>query len=492
MTRHLTVVGAAPDTPHPADIADEYLPARRADTTDPRTPPHDESAEIAVLGACLLDADAVREARAVVAPDDCYREGHRHLLAAVYAVADAGEVPDPLTVRAALERAGTLDAAGGRDYLDWLMDAVPTAANVKYHAKIVRDRAAQRRLGAELQRIAANAWEPGADPQAIAAAGVQALLPQAAAARAGFVPLKSVLWDAMETIEARAKGERRDVVSLGIPELDGEPVEGAEAGDLVTLLLVSGHGKTALALSMMRWAAEAGTECAIVSAEMPAKQIANRILSGYSGISFGRLRRGRLYDSEWPALTVAASRVAALPCHVDDTALPALRDVRAKIMALKAAHPGLALVFVDYVQLLSANEKQRTLEIEQVTYGLKGLAKQCGVVVVQLAQPDGKDIDRRGTDNKMPQLADIAWSQAIRNASDLVVCGYRPGKYDKMEEDDRMLLSVQKSRASGDHEFWLHWTGPSMLCWSPQQPAPYLTSGPAPVRSAHPDVRGAA
>lgn len=460
---------------HPDDMPDAGYPDGEAQDT--RIPPHDLTAEQCVLGAMLLDHDACRKAARIVTPDDFYRAGHQQIATAMASVLDRGETLDPVTLRAQLESNETLDAAGGWEYIGWLMDAVPTTANVEYHAKIVARTASQRRMGAELQRLAAAAWAPGADVESVAVEAVSAMLPTASGGKSGrsrpYVPLEHLVWDAMQTIEDRHRGVHVDLVSLGLPELDREPVEGVEVGDLVTLLLVSGHGKTALALSMMRWASEAGTACGFVSAEMPGRQLVNRMLSGYSGIPFGRLRKGRLYDSEWPRLANAAAAVAALPCHVDDTPLPALRDIRAKTLALKAAHPAIRLVFVDYIQLLSGGGKQRTLEIEDATYGLKSLAKEAGIVVVQLAQPDGKDIDRRGADNKMPQLADIAWSQAIRNASDLVVCGYRPGRYDPMREDDCLLMEVPKSRASGHHEFRLRWHGPTMLAWSPTQPAPW-------------------
>lgn len=478
MSRILHLPPGRPDTPTAADLAP--MPAG--------APPHNPDAEVAVLGACLLDADAVRAIRTTLAPADLYRDGHRHLLAAIYAVADRGEVPDPVTVGAALEAAGTLEQAGGRDFLGWLLDAVPTAANVAYHAKLVQDAARRRSLGTTLAQYAAAAWEPGVDVSELAAEAVQRILPAATTAAArGFVDGRALVWDAMEEIERRRNGERGQIVPLGFPELDEAPVHGVEVGDLVTLLLVSGHGKTALQLSMGRWAGERGIAWAFVSAEMAGRQLVNRLLAGYSGIDFGRLRKGIVYGSEQAALAEAAVKVAALPFHVDDTPCPTLRDVQVRVRALKAANPALRLVFVDYIQLLRSDAEMRASQIAEATNGLKALARECGVVVVQAAQPDARQVDRRDDDDKMPKADDVMWGQDIRFASDLVVSGYRPGKYDKLGDDTTMLCRVTKSRASGDVDFTLKWSGPTMLCWSPQQRAPYLTDGPSPVRSAHPE-----
>lgn len=447
----------------------------------PRVTPWDQAAEEAVLGAMMLDDGAVRACLPLLAPEDFYAGSSRALFAAIAAVHAAGQAVDPITVGAELETEGALGTTVQRDWIGWLMDAVPTAANATYHAERVRKLAAQRRLASMLSGLAHDALMPGADAAAIAAEAVQALVPEAVSARRspGFVPVRHLLYDAMEAIEARAKGESTDLVTLGLPELDHDPVGGAEVGDLVTLLMVSGHGKTALQLSMMRWAAEAGVTCGFVSAEMASRQLVNRMLSGYSGIPYGRLRSGNLYGTENGKLVNACGRLAALPIHIDDTSVPRLEDVAVRVRALKAAHPALRLVFVDYAQLLQTGgdgrkDDIRALQLEAIANGLKGLAKEIGLVVVQSAQPDGKSVDRRGADAKMPELADVAWGQALRNASDLVVCGYRPGKYDPSREDDGIFCGVRKSRASGDYDFTLRWHGPTMLAWSPRQPAPWL------------------
>jgi replicative DNA helicase len=460
--------------------------------SDYTAPPHSLEAEHAVLGGCLLDADAVRAVEPAVSVDDFYREGHRAIYAAIRAVAGRGSVADLVTVPAELEAQGQLVNAGGRDYVGWLSDVVPTAANVVYHARVVRDLAAKRRLGATLRGLADAAWESGTDAATLAADAVQRLLPEAASLqRRGFVAGRDLVYDAMLAIEQRHKGEATDLVTLGVPEIDGPPVYGVEAGDLVTLLLVSGHGKTALQLSLGRWAGEAGVEWGFVSAEMAGRQLANRLLSSYSGVEFGRLRKGLIADHEFPALAKAAGQVASLPFHVDDTPAPSLHDVGVRVRALKAKHPGLRLVFVDYVQLLSADAETRTLQIASIANGMKALAKECGIVVVQSAQPDARLVDRRGGDDKMPHIEDIMWGQDIRFASDLVICGYRPGQYDRMGEDDRMLCRVEKSRASNGVDFWLRWSGPTMTAWSPSQPAPYSARGPEPVRFQHPDREAA-
>lgn len=454
---------------------------------DRRVPPHHPEAEQAVLGAMLLDAEAVHAVQDIVRPEDFYRDGHRHVAAAIYALAGAGQTADLITVPARLEADGTLEASGGAEYVGWLVDSVPTAANAAYHAKLVAAAAAQRRVGSALRALADRAWEPGVDATAIAAEAVQSLLPEADSTQSrGFVRGRDLIWPAMEAIERRAQGEAHELVTFGLPEIDDAPMYGVELGDLVTLLMVSGHGKTALALSIGRWAGESGTEWGFVSAEMAGRQLVNRLLSSYSGIDFGRLRRGKLWDDDYPRLARASGLLASLPFHVDDTPAPSLADIGLRVRALKAANPGVRLVFVDYVQLLRADAETRALQIAEIANGLKALAKACGIVIVQLAQPDARTVDRRGGDEKMPRLDDVMWGQDIRFASDVVLCGYRPGLYDPMDGDTRIICEVQKSRGSGQVGFTLSWNAPTMTAWSPQRPPPFdVLTGPEPVTSAH-------
>lgn len=442
--------------------------------TSPRlAPPHNHVAEQTVLGAMLVDADATRRVRAVgLATEDFYHPGHQALFVAITAIADAGGVVDELTVRDALTEAGVLERVGGWAYVVSLTDALGAVETADAAADIVRREAERRRVALACYEAAEAAVAPGAVARDVAAAAIARLLPTAAPATGttGFRPLSTLVWAAGEAMEARMRGEDRALVTSGIPEFD-DAAGGIERGDLVTLVLVSGHGKTALQLAMAASVAEQGIGVGFVSAEMTGQQLAWRLMAARAGVPFWQIKRGRVAPEQMPRLAAAMTTLAAFPIHVDETAAPRLDGLAARVRGLVARVPTIGVVFVDYAQLIQAStgsdDEGRPRQIDLIATALKALAKEVGVAIIQSAQPDAARIER-ASGRKMPTLADIAWGQAIRNASDIVMTGFRPGKYDPSADDTRIECAVPKSRAAGDTEFTLGWAGETMTVSSPR------------------------
>lgn len=424
--------------------------ADRLERANERAMPWSDDAEQAVLGALLLDAEAVAKARTIVTPDDFFRTGHQHLFRALLTLADRGEVPDIVTVAAECEHTGTLDAVGGRPYLGQLLEAVPTTANIEAHARTVRQ-FAERRAAIRLCEETAAALRQTTEPvAAVTAALQQDLVPfQVASATArGFVAVKEVMWPLMERLEAGYNGAgAADTIPIGYPAFD-EAFGGIRRGEVIFLGAVPGGLKTAFALNVAQnlalgqaWtrdgqcvdAPHGPVGVGIVSAEMRRAQLVERMLARQGPVSAIKFRMPkRLEDGDFPRLARAAGTLGTAPLWIDDTPRPLVRDIMAKARALKAAHPEIALLVVDFVQLLQRGMSpreadNRALELSNICYDLAGLCAELGVAGIVLCQVDAAAVEQRA--NKRPQLGDLRWSQAMREAGHFVGLCYREAMY---------------------------------------------------------------
>jgi replicative DNA helicase len=440
-----------------------------------RTPPlWDEDIEQSVLAALLMDGSVADAARLIVAPEHFYAQRHARLFEAMLAVLDAGARLDPHTLCDELTRRGTLEACGGKEYVGYLMDAVPTAANIEYHARIVRDFADRRATIAAL-RDAAEVIATREQPLRDTAAALQStLLPIAAeSGRRGFVHVKEDLWPLMEAIEARARGDAAsNLIPTGYPEIDDAIGGGFRRAELVFLAGVPGGLKTATAMNIaINVANEAEDVCrapvgaAIVSAEMTRAELHERNLARLGQVPYGALRNGRLADADYPRLARAAGMLGNLPLWVDETPRPTLDDTAAKCRHLKSQHPEIGLVVVDFVQLMQhrmgpRQETNRALELTDISYGLAGLAKELDVVMLATCQVDAQSVDRREV--KRPRLEDLRWSQAMREAGHFIGLCYRPAMYDPDAPDD-LDINFAKARGAPPFQATLHWIGQFMM-----------------------------
>jgi replicative DNA helicase len=403
-----------------------------------RRPPYSEDAEQAVLSAMLIDQDAVL--RAVEHVDDTmfYAERHRRIFRAMVTIAERGGVVDPLTLSEELSRRGDLEGAGGKDYIGFLVDAVPTAANIEYHAAIVREKAILRRLIETSTTIIAEAFEGKTTAnELLDEAESKIFQVSQQQTRDGFTRIKELLWPTMERIEALQRGGKTITgVPSGFGDLD-EMTSGFQPADLIIVAARPSMGKTAFTLNIAQHAAiEHSVPVAFFSLEMSKESLVQRMLTSEARIDAQRLRKGMLRDDDFPRLARAAGILSSAPVWIDDTPGLSILEMRSKARRLKA-DAGVGMVIVDYLQLMQgpAGSESRQQEVSQISRGLKALAKELNVPVVALSQLSRAPEQRTG-DNKRPQLSDLRESGAIEQDADLIMFLYRQEFYDGPTDKD--------------------------------------------------------
>ncbi|HEX5437126.1 MAG TPA: replicative DNA helicase [Gemmatimonadaceae bacterium] len=423
--------------------------------------PANLDAETAVLAACLMEEEAYTTASGVLHEDHFSDARHRAIWRALVGLRSTGEEIDPLTLAAELERAGDLKTAGGKDYIGWLIDAVPTAANVIYHARIVREQAERRALILLARRVEAEAMSPSVKPRDIASSIASEVVTVAAVAGArGFRPAGDFVWDVLREIEDRANGRAVPGVATGYTAID-EHIGGLRPGDLAIMAGVPGSGKTALGLNILLNAAMAGVECGIVSAEMTSKGLIERSLANLALVGSGALRKGQLVDRDYTHLINAGGALGKMPLHIDDTPRPEIREVLARLRHLKAKHLALALVVVDFIQLVRcASEDMMALALTNISYDLKGAAKELELAVIATCQVDAAGVEKGETPR--PRLHHLRWSQGMREAADFAGLVYRPAMYDPHGDRERMEVSFEKARDLPPFTAVLRWVGKYM------------------------------
>ncbi len=415
-----------------------HAPPAAADAYRDRRPPYSEEAEQAVLGAMLMDADAVLRAAELVDDTMFYREGHRRIFRALVALSERGEVVDSLLLAEELKRRGELDASGGKDYLGVLLDAVSTAANVEYHARIVREKALLRRLIETSTSIVADAFEARQSAAELLDAAEQRIfdVSQQRGDR-GFTRIKELMWPTMERIEQLQRGGKTITgVPSGFTDLD-DMTSGFQAADLIIVAARPSMGKTAFILNVAQYAAiEHNIPVAVFSLEMSKEALVQRMLTAEARVDGQKLRKGMLRDDDFPRMARAAGILSAAPIWIDDTAGLTLLEIRSKARRLKA-DAGIGMVVVDYLQLIAGptNSESRQQEISQISRSLKALAKELTVPVVALSQLSRAPEQRTG-DHKRPQLSDLRESGAIEQDADLVMFLYRQEMYDGPVDKD--------------------------------------------------------
>lgn len=447
----------------------EYSIAPRlaADPYRERRAPYSEDAEIAVLAAMLIDQDAVLRAVEWVKDDSFYAERHRRLFRAMLAIAERGGVVDPLTLSEELQRKGELDAAGGKEYIGFLVDAVPTAANVEYHAQIVREKALLRRLIEVSTGIVQQAFE-GRTTAIELLDEAESRIFQVSQDRVedGFVRIKELLYPAMERIEAlQGSGESVTGVGSGFTDLD-EMTSGFQPSDLVIVAARPSMGKTAFVLNIAQHAAiERNVPVAFFSLEMSKGSLVQRMLTSEARIDAQRLRKGLLRDDDFPRLARAAGILGSAPVWIDDTPGITLLEMRSKARRLKA-DSDIGMVIVDYLQLMQgpSNAENRQQEVSQISRGLKALAKELNVPVVALSQLSRAPEQRSGEDKGRPQLSDLRESGAIEQDADLILFLYRPEVYfgpadkdgNSIEGKAEVIIGKQRNGPIGNISLFFH------------------------------------
>ncbi len=397
-----------------------------------RQPPYAPEAEISVLGGMLIDGDAVARALEVVDDSMFYREANRRIFRAMARLFQRGQVIDPITVSEELKKTEELDSVGGLAYLAELLDAVPTAANIEYHARIVRERALLRKLIEASSQIIRDSYEPGERTVEEVLDMAEHHIFQVAQShdREGFVWIKKILYPTFEKIEQiQAAQGGITGIPTGFTDLD-EMTGGFQRGDLVIVAARPSMGKTAMVTGVALHASITHQiPTAIFSLEMSKEQLVQRMLCSEALVDLGKLLRGRLSDDDYVRLAQAAGHLNTAPIWIDDSGALSVLEMRAKARRLKAEQPDLGLIIVDYLQLMQAGPggaENRQQEVSAISRGLKALAKELGVPIISLSQLSRAPEQRA---DHRPQLSDLRESGSLEQDADLVMFLYRPEYY---------------------------------------------------------------
>jgi replicative DNA helicase len=442
----------------PPDDRESGGGVRASDPFADRKAPWSPEAEISVLGGMLIDADAVAKAVELVDDSMFYREANRRLYRAMRRLFERGEAIDPVTLTEELRGSGELDSVGGPAYLAELMEAVPTAANIEYHGRIIRDRAQLRRLIEASTDTIRDAYATGSDPveETIDRAEQRVFQVSQSGQRKGFVWIKEILWPAFEHIEKlQQAGGGITGVPSGFPDLD-QLTAGFQPADLVIVAGRPSMGKTSIVLNFIQHVAiEGGTPVAFFSLEMSKEAIVQRLLCAEGQVNSSHLRHGKLTEQEYMQLATAAGHLNTAPVWIDDTPAITALEVRAKARRLRA-EVDLGLIVVDYLQLMRGpRAESRVQEISAISGALKAVAKELSVPVIALSQLSRAPEQR--TEHR-PQLSDLRESGAIEQDADLVLFLFRPEAYarddavagdESLEGKAELIVGKQRNGPTG-------------------------------------------
>lgn len=415
-----------------------------------KLPPHSIEAEQAVLGGLLLDNDALDRVADMISEGDFYRQDHRLIFRHVCRMVEKNKPADIVTVAEMLDSCNELEGIGGLAYLSALAQSTPSSANVRRYAEIVRERAVMRKLAEVGSAIAESAYTPaGRSARELldeAEAKVFEIGEAGARSRQGLQELPPLLTEVVERIDQLySQGGQSDVtgIATGFADLDRQ-TSGLQPGDLVIVAGRPSMGKTAFALNIAEHVAlELKQPVAVFSMEMSGAQLAMRLIGSVGRLDQHKLRTGRLEDDEWRRLTHAVGRLNDAPVYIDETAALNALELRARARRLARqwqGGPGLGLIVIDYLQLMSASGtgENRATEISEISRSLKALAKELRVPVMALSQLN-RSLEQRP--NKRPVMSDLRESGAIEQDADLILFIYRDEVYNA-ESPDKGIAEI--------------------------------------------------
>ena len=424
-----------------------------------RIPPHNLEAEESLLGAMLLSRDAIVAAvEARVEANDFYKPAHGHIFDAVMGLYGQGEPADPVTVAEELRRADLLDFVGGRATLLSIQAGTPASANASHYARIVNELALLRRLIA----VAGDITEMGYDvPDDVTETldRAESLVFEVAERRVSdtMIGIHDALQDTLDNLESRY-GDDSDLVGVptGFHEVD-RILYGLQRSNLVILAARPGMGKTSLALGMARnVATQTGRPVIFFSMEMGTLELTKRLLAMEGNVEASRLWTGKLREEDWTRVAHAVGRLGEAKLFIDDNPHCTVMEMRAKCRRMRARHGDLALVLVDYVQLMTPSTtrrmENRQVEVSEISRGLKILARELECPVVALSQLN-RQVEYR--QDKRPMLADLRESGGLEQDADVVAFIYRDDVYNP-ESDDRgkaeIIIAKHRNGPTGKAE----------------------------------------
>jgi replicative DNA helicase len=423
--------------------------AAQSTSLNPRLAPQDQAAERSVLGGILLLNSAIFDVLEVVRAEDFYRDPHRKIFAAMVALANRNEPIDVIMLTDELRRRGDLEAVGGMPYLASLDSSVPATSNLSNYAKIVRDEALARRVIETAHQIARDGYERSMDVATFVDRAEQRLFDVTNGRESSsFEALGPSVTRTFKLLETNYE-RQSDITGLstGFADLD-QLLAGLQPADFILLAARPSMGKTALMMQICDHVAiEQKLPVAVFSLEMKRDALTQRMLANRAKIDGQRVRTGKLLDSDWPKLAKAADAMFRAPLFIDDGGGQTVMEMRGKCRRLKARHPKLALVAVDYLQLIrGTNPNNREQEISEISRGLKGLAKDLDVPVIALSQLN-RDCEKRA--DKRPQLSDLRESGSLEQDADVIAFIYRDEVYDKNTKDKGVAEVIIRKQRNG-------------------------------------------
>jgi len=414
-----------------------------------KVPPQNLDAEASVLGAIMLENDAINRVLEILTPEDFYRESHRKIFRATIELSERNEPVDIITLSDLLKAKDQLEGVGGTSYLASLNDLVPTAANVTHYARIVREKAILRNLIRAATDIATRGFEEQGNVDEFLDTAEKTIFEIAERRiKSGFHLIGDLITDSIKTVEKLY--ERKEMVTgvpTGFRDLD-EITGGLQPADLIVVAGRPSMGKTALCLNIAAYAAlDAHVGVAIFSLEMAKEQLVLRMLCSEARVDNSKVRAGYAAERDFPKLVMAAGRLHDAPIFIDDTPAISVLELRAKARRLvKDRERKVGLIIVDYLQLVSgmADAGNREQEISGISRSLKALAKELNVPVVAISQ-----LNRQVENRKPPKpvLADLRESGAIEQDADVIAFIYRDVVYnEKTDEPNIAEVNVAKQR----------------------------------------------
>lgn len=409
------------------------------DTLGGRVPPQSVELEEAVLGAIMVEKDAIVLVSEILRPEAFYRDAHRTIYSAILELSKRQEPIDLYTVTEELRRMGQLDEVGGAAHLAVLTQRVGSAAHVEHHAKIVVQKSVQRDLIHAASNIQQRAFDEQEDVEELINYSEQEIFKIAEGSlKSDAQPISSIIIEALRNIEEAGKREEGlSGIPSGFTDLD-RLTSGWQKSDLIIVAARPSMGKTAFVLSMARnMAVDHKVPVAMFSLEMSSVQLVNRLLVSESELGSDKIRSGRLSPDEWKQLNDKIANLSGAKLFIDDTPALSIFEFRAKCRRLVDQH-GIQMAIIDYLQLMTgpsdSRNGNREQEVSMISRSLKAVAKELNIPIIALSQLS-RAVETRGG-NKRPVLSDLRESGAIEQDADIVLFIHRPEYYGIAETED--------------------------------------------------------
>ncbi|MFA5059624.1 MAG: replicative DNA helicase [Candidatus Omnitrophota bacterium] len=416
---------------------------------DIKVPPQNLEAEKSVLGAMLIDAEAIGVSVEIIDQSCFYEEAHRQIFEVMIKLYNEHKNVDLITLTDELKSEGALDSVGGASYIAQLIDFVPTSANIEYYAHIVKEKSVQRMLIKNATQIVTEGYEVTSDIDELVDRAEKLIFEIAdLKQRQKAIHIKDLIKESIETIDRLyQRKEHVTGISTGFREFD-DKTSGLQRSDLIIIAGRPSMGKSALAVSMAEYAAlEKNVPVAFFSLEMSKEQLVQRLLCSHARVDAHKVRSGFLSPSDWPKLTAAAGKLSAAPIFIDDTPAISALELRAKARRLKMNYD-IKMIVLDYLQLMRSSQRveSRQQEISEISRSIKALARELDIPIIAISQLSRAVESRQ---DHRPQLSDLRESGAIEQDADLVVLLMREEYYNPTDENKGVADCIIAKQRNG-------------------------------------------